>query len=166
MITDLSIFEGSEAEKIFIKTATKNNFKIIRKATPSEDMNQHWDFLLQDKDKIQFTVDVKAHKHKYRNGPLLEECFWIEWKNVRGDKGWIYGIADYIAFIYFGSIYLYNRCELRDAATELVNFNKKVDKSSLALNCIYTRKNRKDQVSMISIPSLHYRVEPSAVWII
>lgn len=163
---DISTFEGTEAEKLFINTALRKNHKIIRKATPSEDMNQHWDFLLSDKHGLdmQFTVDVKAHKHKWRNGPLLENYFWIEWKNVRGDKGWIDGQADYIAFIYFNNIYFYKRKELREAAASLVNFNKLVDKSSLALNCIYTRKNRKDQVSMISIPDLHKKIKPLAIW--
>jgi hypothetical protein len=166
MITDISTFEGSEAEKLFVATALKKNHSVIRKATPSEDMNQHWDFLLSDRNglDLQFTVDVKAHKHKWRNGPLLENYYWVEWKNVRGNNGWLDGQADYIAFIYFNNIYFYNRKDLRDAAAKLVNFNKKVNKASLSLNCIYTRKDRKDQVSMISILDLHKITKPSIIW--
>jgi hypothetical protein len=166
MITDLSTFEGSEAEKLFVTTALKKNYSVIRKATPSEDMNQHWDFLLSNTKNSTLTVDVKAHKHKWRNGPLLENYYWIEWKNVHGNHGWIHGIADFIAFIYFNNIYLYDRNELLIASIKLVDFNKQVDKASLALNCIYTRKNREDQVSMISIHDLHKMLKPSIIWTI
>lgn len=164
---DLSTFEGTEAEKLFVTTAAKYKVQVVRKATPSEDMNQHWDFLIRFvKNGNDFTVDVKAHKHKWRNGPLLDDYFWIEWKNVRGNPGWISGTADYIAFIYYNNIYFYERHNLEGTAREFVDFNKRVDKSSLALNCIYTRKDRKDEVSLISIPRLNKLTKPVFIWAI
>jgi len=130
-------------------------------------MNQHWDFLLRFvKNGNDFTVDVKAHKHKWRNGPLLDDYFWIEWKNVRGNTGWISGTADYIAFIYYNNIHFYERCNLKDTARSFIDFNKHVDKSSLALNCIYTRRDRKDEVSLISISRLNKITKPVFSWTI
>ena len=161
---DLSSYEGTEAEKLFLKTAIKYKYEIIRKADPSEDMFQHWDFLIKNKD-YEFKVDVKAHKHIYRNGPLLKDWFWIEWKNVRGSDGWINGMADLIAFQYNNYFYLYLRKSLENFARGNVNFNKIVYKSSEAKNCIYTRKDRNDQLSMIKITDLNSVCMPST-WII
>lgn len=164
MNKDISRFEGKKAEKIFLETAIREGVNFIRKATKEEDVKEHWDFLLKDYNNVKFLIDVKAHKHEYRNGPLLKDWYWIEWKNVNGDKGWIHGKADYIAFIYFDKIYIYNRCELRDAADDLIDKTKIVKKASLAQNCIYQRFGRKDQLSMIKITSLHSRISPEIIW--
>lgn len=164
MIHDQSTAEGINAEETFLR-AIKRRFSFIRKANTEEDTRKHWDYLLSNNG-VEFTVDVKAHKHKWRGGPLLENYYWIEWKNVWGNKGWIDGEADFIAFFYFDKIYFYNRCELRDRAREMVNFNKQATKASEAIHCVYTRPNRKDLTSMISIQGLHAMVEPACTIII
>lgn len=159
---DISTYEGTQAEKLFLKTANEYNCKLIRKANPNEDKFEHWDFLLSKNEK-QFTIDIKAHKHEYRNGPLLKYWFWFEFKNVKGNKGWLFGQADYIAFEYFGKFLLYNRKELAKIVVSLVDTKCLVKKPKEAKYKLYQRHGREDQVSLIKISDLP---EPKAKWII
>lgn len=62
-----------------------------RKSSRKDDMYRHIDFyILDDDSEIIATVDVKGENQ-------LNEI-WVELKNVRGDKGWLYGDASVIAF--------------------------------------------------------------------
>jgi hypothetical protein len=45
-----------------------------------------------------FKFDVKGIKRDTRHGNLNTKIVWTESKNVRGNPGWLYGKADYIAF--------------------------------------------------------------------
>jgi hypothetical protein len=59
---------------------------IIRRATPDENMNEHWDML----DAEFGRVDVKAAKRKYRGGPV-DYTMWWELRTVKRptpQKGW------------------------------------------------------------------------------
>ena len=164
MIIDSSLIEGNSAAQLFVDTAKKYNYTIIRKASPSEDMFQHWDFLISNKEG-KLKVDVKAHKHEYRNGPLLKDWFYIEWKNVRGENGWIDGMADLIAFQYNKYFYLFRRNSLQTFAKANTNFSKVATRSLDCKYCIYTRKDRKDQISMVKISDL-VKIEYPSIWTI
>lgn len=62
-----------------------------RKSSKKDDMYRHIDFyILDDDSELIATVDVKGENQ-------LNEI-WVELKNVRGDKGWLYGDASVIAF--------------------------------------------------------------------
>lgn len=151
---NISIIDGTAAEKKFILDAANNGWEIIRHADSSEDMFSHWDLLVKTPNGLK-TVDVKAHKHIYRNGPLLPNWLWIEWLNVRGDKGWLRGEADYIAFEYFNTWLIYERESLCVLCELLVDFDRIASRASEADYCIYTRKNRKDQTSKVMISDLN-----------
>jgi len=59
---------------------------IIRRATPDENMNEHWDMI----DAEFGRVDVKAAKRKYRGGPV-DHTMWWELRTVNRptpQKGW------------------------------------------------------------------------------
>lgn len=64
------------------------------RATKNENIFEHWDV---SENGIKY--DVKAMK-KFKRGDLntTDRIHYIELKNVRGDDGWVYGKADYIAF--------------------------------------------------------------------
>lgn len=154
MITQSKI-EGNNAEKNFIRVAERSGWQFLRKARRLEDMHQHWDALLLDEFNEEVKVDIKAHKHTKRNGPLLEGWFWIEWANVRGNDGWLCGLSDYIAFEYFDSWFIYDTPNLRARCEELVDFDKKATSAKDAEYKIYTRRDRKDQTSKIRISDLN-----------
>lgn len=154
MITQSKI-EGNKAEKDFIRIAERNGWQFLRKARRLEDMHQHWDALFLDEFNEEVRVDIKAHKHTRRNGPLLEGWFWIEWVNVIGNDGWLCGSSDYIAFEYFDSWFIYDTPSLRARCEELVDFSKTVSHAGEAEYKIYTRKGRKDQTSKVRISDLN-----------
>ena len=61
-------------------------------STKDEDMYLHWDL------KIEAKIDVKSLKKQSREDVMYNENFhWVETQNVRGDKGWLYGEADFFA---------------------------------------------------------------------
>jgi hypothetical protein len=64
-----SFLEGRESEDEFI---SRRGNSFIRKATRSEDIEEHWDVL----DKELGRVDVTAAKRKYRGGPINNTIWW------------------------------------------------------------------------------------------
>jgi len=83
---------GDKAEASFEKAVSLTNLK-IRKSTRHEDMHHHIDYHVTNLAGQWRAFDVKAYKKSSEAGNIL-----IEWKNVRGKDGWIYGKADFIAF--------------------------------------------------------------------
>lgn len=149
-----SKIEGNAAEQSFIKAAERNGWQLVRKAKRLEDMHQHWDFLFLDEFNEEVKIDIKAHKHTRRNGPLLKDWFWIEWANVRGNDGWLCGSSDYIAFEYYNNWYIYDTPELKRKCETLVDFGSIASSAADSEYKIYTRKNRKDQTSKVRISDL------------
>lgn len=153
-----SYTEGKVAEQCFKERAEDNGWEYIRDATRSEDITSHWDQLYIEPDNGIVSVDIKAHKHVYRHGPLLKDRFWVEFRNVNGRPGWLYGEAKYIAFEYFGAWYIYDREILTGACELLVDMDAPiVDKPSRADYRIYQRTGRKDQTSLVMICDLPYK---------
>ena len=148
--------DGTEAENAYVKALEGDEsglYKFLRHATTSEDMMQHWDLKFRCGGSPLLS-DVKSHRHKYRHGPLLEGFFVVEWKNVAGKKGWILGEADEIAYEYYDDFYVFNRQELMNYTFMITDFSKKVTKFFDCVNCIYQRKDRKDQMTLIKISGL------------
>ena len=63
------------------------DFNNIQFPTEREDMNEHWDVKING-----VKIDVKAIKKDNEN------IHFVEFKNVLGNKGWLYGEADGFAF--------------------------------------------------------------------
>ena len=76
-----SFEQGTEAENLFCKIRGSN---ILRRATPDEDINEHWDVL----DSEFGRVDVKSAKRKYRNGPI-DNTIWWEIRTVKRPPNYI-----------------------------------------------------------------------------
>lgn len=100
------------------------------------------------------SIDVKAMKKVQRGGKVDPDIIWIEFRNNAGDEGWIYGEQDWIAFEKPEAYVICKREDLMHLAEWLCNLNKRVDKAKDALYKGYTRKNRKDLISMIRFSDL------------
>jgi hypothetical protein len=147
--------EGTAAEQAYITSLENEGYIYIRHATPTEDRQDHWDLMFKDPDVgVTFTTDVKAQRHKYRGGPLLEDFLVIEWKNVAGKEGWILGKAYEIAYEYLDNFYVFNRKELMNYAFMVTDFCKIVTKFSDCVHGIYQRKDRKDQMTLLKLSDL------------
>jgi len=82
------MIRGKNAEKeyarIYSGATDQNNIEF---STEQEDIKQHWDVSING-----VKIDVKAIKKDNEN------IHFVEFKNVLGNKGWLYGDADGFAF--------------------------------------------------------------------
>lgn len=111
---------GDHAEKLFVKIAKNRGWGVVP-ATQSEDMREHWDFMIV-KDSQRVKVDVKSQKkiHK-RDFEPSDTYTFVELKNVNGRQGWLYGKADMIAFEFEGYFINVPRARLVKWIDENVN---------------------------------------------
>jgi hypothetical protein len=76
------MIRGKRAEKEYAKL-----YKNVRWPTEEEDYSEHWDVEING-----IKIDVKAIKKDDEN------IHFVEFKNVLGKRGWLYGDADGFAF--------------------------------------------------------------------
>ena len=76
------MIRGKRAEKEYAKL-----YKNVELPTEKEDYSEHWDVKVNG-----IKIDVKAIKKDNEN------IHYVEFKNVLGKKGWLYGDADGFAF--------------------------------------------------------------------
>ena len=88
---------GEKAEDLFENLALKKNLK-VQKATTKQQLS-HIDFILTNAKNQSFFFDIKARKKVSRSSDSYsDDLVWIEFKNVAGNQGWLYGGSDYIVF--------------------------------------------------------------------
>ena len=114
----------------------------VRKSTKQEDIHMHVDYWYDDEG-----VDVKGNN--------LPDEIWVEFKNVRGDKGWLFGEATTIAFDMpeLAGFVVVDREELKDYCKEHVDFSTTVPKSQAYKKC-YSRKDREDLITYLVLDDL------------
>ena len=138
--------KGKEAEYLLCELF--QIFGETKMSSENEDIYEHWDFSFTIK------VDVKTMKKLNRNDEdYNEDIHWIELRNVHGNKGWVHGKAQVIAFETKETWILVERPKL----IELLD-SKIIDKENFVtspqLYRIYRRSNRKDAVVLINTQDL------------
>ena len=92
------------------------------------------------------SVDVKGGNHP--------NTIWVEFKNVKGDNGWMYGKAEYIAFDMpeLGGFVMVRTQELARLCEEIVEpvFVTKQE----ATRKYYQREGRQDVISRLELPDI------------
>ncbi len=113
-----------------------------RKSSRAEDIFMHVDFWHGD-----IGVDVKGNN--------LPDEIWIEFKNVRGEPGWVFGEATYIAFDMpeLHGFALVERQELQNYCRQNVDFSGLVAKQDAYKKC-YQRKDREDLITKLILQDL------------
>ena len=128
--------QGENAEVRFSRVLTNPET-----ATTHQNIHEHWD--LKDKD---FKYDVKAMKKWNRSDKEpTDRIHFIELKNVRGDRGWLYGEADYIVFETRAHWVLVNRPKLQ-TWIDGMNLAQSTEKEIYKL---YSRVGRKDLMTIV-----------------
>jgi len=123
-------------------------FKNFKEATKKENIYDHIDLTVDG-----MTVDVKGMKKLNRDdADVNPDIHWIEFQNVRGDKGWVYGKADYIAFETPDGFIMIDRISLLEWCREMITDRKIKDKKELYK--LYSRKGRKDVISLVRTEDL------------
>ena len=146
---------GRVAEVRFVRAA-RNKGLHVTKSTHTEDMHDHIDYWLAMSDLgKRWGVDVKGNN--------LPDEIWVEFKNVRGDAGWLYGGATIIAFDIpeEGGFSIVDREELAFFCEKHVK-NEAVSNKKDAYLKKYTRKDREDVITILKLHDikslLSYRV--------
>ena len=113
----------------------------------TEDIHQHIDYWLAYKGPTKWGVDVKGNN--------LPDEIWVEFKNVQGNEGWLYGGAKIIAFDMpeEGGFSVVDREELAFFCDKYVSKEKVQNKNEAYLKR-YTRKDRKDEISIVKLHDL------------
>ena len=152
---------GEKAEDLFEKMALKRNLK-LQKATYKQQLS-HIDFILTNENNDIFLLDIKARKKISRTSEAFsDDLVWIEFKNVAGNQGWLYGASDYIAFEREDDFVIVPRNNLVLLCERLVS-NTRVQKSKDCLYNKYTRKDRKDELSLIKMEDIIKNIKVS-IW--
>ncbi len=125
---DYSISEGRRAEDRFSRLMISRGNTCV-KSSKYDDINKHIDFYVNG-----IGVDVKGNRHL--------ETIWVELTNVRGNKGWLKGEADYIVFdiIELNSFCFFKR-------KDILEFSKSVTekaKDKTEYGKLYSRNGRSD----------------------
>jgi hypothetical protein len=143
---------GERAEDLFEKIVLEKKLN-VQKATTKQQLS-HIDFIITNAKKETFFFDVKARKKISRSSDSFsDDLVWIEFKNVVGNDGWLYGASDYIAFERESDFVVVPRKNLASLCERLVS-NVKVDNSKDCLYKKYSRKDRKDELSLIKMKDI------------
>ena len=128
----------TESEKLFYSLVEGCDW-----STDESDMYDHIDIITPE-----YTVDVKGIKkfNRYDNS-FSPDIHWIEFQNVRGNKGWIYGKADYIAFQIPNEFILIDRELLLNWCRKVIVDKKPKRKKELYK--LYNREGRQDIISLV-----------------
>ena len=147
------IQSGLGAEQIFDQIAESKNLE-VKNARRRENIHKHIDKYITQESKT-WSVDIKARKKTSRSdSDAQDEWIWIEFQNVRGNLGWLYGEADNIAFETQDSFVIVDRKSLIDYVENAVDMAKPVRKSYLAKYKTYQRAGRNDLLTMVELSKI------------
>lgn len=147
---DKSGLDGLSVEKRFEKWCVKRGNRVYE---PPKQVNieDHIDVIIYDKKDNRHTADIKAQKRIHRSSDKQLSWTWVEFTNVNGKAGWLYGKADYIIFSLNKGWLFVKLNKLKDLSERLVDMDTIVKTPQAAKYKIYQRPGRKDKIALIEI---------------
>ena len=134
---------GLGAEQLFAQIAASKHLE-IKNSKRRENIQKHIDKYVTD-DVGTWSVDIKARKKTRRSDDnAQDDWIWIEFQNVRGNTGWLYGEADYIAFETRDNFVIVKKDSLIEYVEGAVDMGKSVKYSGEAKYKTYRRAGRND----------------------
>ena len=153
---------GQVAEDLFQISCWKKGYNVT-KSSRSKDMFDHIDYYVKTKGGELRSFDVKSRKRTKRGDKNFnDDWIWIEFKNVNGKNGWLYGKADYIAFERKDSFLIVQRKELAGLCEKRVDLETKVKNANQARYKSYTSWQRKDVLSQIKTEDI---IKNTKTWV-
>jgi hypothetical protein len=153
---------GLGAEELFDQIALSKHLE-IKNARRRENMQKHIDKYVTD-DVGTWSVDIKARKKTRRSDDnAQDDWIWIEFQNVRGNTGWLYGEADCIAFETQDNFVIVKKDSLIEYVENVVDMGKSVKHSSQARYKTYRRAGRNDLLTMVELSEIKNNCEYS-IW--
>jgi hypothetical protein len=143
-----SFDSGAAAHESFKQLAISRGWS-VKDSTPHQDMKHHID-VIATMDNLVCTFDIKARKKIARaDESAQDDWLYVEFLNVRGDDGWLYGKANFIAFEQSDAFLIVHRRSLAKYCEAVVDRKIKVAAPHLCQYKSYTRKGRSDEISLI-----------------
>ena len=150
---DKCFSRGKQFEKELMYIFQRKGYE-TQESNELEDKYKHIDFYARGKDGSFYGVDAKAMK-SIDYGKTVQDTFtYVEWLNVRGNKGWLYGEAEVIGFERTSDVILIRRLDLLDFCRSTVSRKCCAKDAPSALYKVYTRPSRKDLISLIRLDDL------------
>ena len=116
---------------------------------------RHIDFWIQGSKLPRTAVDVKARKKvKRADDKFNDEVIWIEFANVQGKKGWLYGASHIIAFERENDFLLVERKLLAKLCENLCDLSQLNVNVRQPLYTGYQRSGRRDLLSLIKMTDI------------
>lgn len=144
---------GDKAESSFEAAAHKAGL-LCEKASFQEEI-RHIDFWVEGVKVPRMAVDVKSRKKiKRTDVKFNDELLWIEFANVQGKRGWLYGSSNIIAFEREQDFLLVDRKLLARLCEKLCDVSRLNVDIRMPLYTGYQRKGRKDLLSLIKITDI------------
>lgn len=142
---------GKEKEGEFARDLCEELGGIALPATEKQDMFDHVDVLWKyDKKMKPAKIDVKGMKKDKRNDNKPNpDIHWIEFQNVNGNLGWLYGKADCIAFETLDEWIIIKRAHLAEVMQNAVKNNSITRNINEAYYRYYQREGRKDIITKV-----------------
>ena len=140
--------QGAKAEHVYARILEDSGFDVV-KATIQEQF-KGIDFNISG----DFSVDVKAMKRLQRSGDVQDKYVWLEIKNTSGGEGWLYKEADFVAFEREEDFIMIKKKYPQNLVEDLVDLETFVANAQDCLYKAYTRKDRKDLLTMIQMSDL------------
>ena len=153
---------GLGAEQLFDQIAESKSLE-IKNAKRRDNIQKHIDKYVTD-DVGTWSVDIKARKKTRRSDDnAQDDWIWIEFQNVRGNTGWLYGEADYIAFETQDNFVIVKKDSLIEYVEGAVDMGKSVKYSGEAKYKTYRRAGRNDLLTMVELSEIKNNCEYS-IW--
>jgi len=159
-------FKASRIMEATFADEAKERGYDVTKSSFHEDTKEHIDFFLE-KDGLSFSVDVKGRKKVNRHdNSYTDNSTWVEFKNINGNPGWLYGKANYIVFEQADKYIFINREHLLAYCLDAVE-DSYVSTGKEARYKYYTRSGREDLLSRIELGKAvksDFFSEPPMIW--
>jgi hypothetical protein len=140
---------GKEKEIEFSELLLSEYGGEVLKSSKEDDMYNHIDIIWTYKNNS-YSFDIKGAKKASRSDYVPDyNIHWIELQNVRGNLGWLYGKADYIAFETLDDWLVVKRTDIINLIDKKV-IDKLISKSK-NFYTYYQRDNRQDIV--VKVPT-------------
>lgn len=145
--------EGLKDENFVMEAVQHTLGGTCYKASDKDDMRKHIDFWWESPRKGKIGIDVKGRKKNKRTDKRFDDSIvWIEFKNVLGHKGWLYGESEYIAFRTEYKIYFVKTKTLRKFSEEKIEGKELVFETPQSFYVPYQRKKYGRLDMMIKVP--------------
>lgn len=136
---------GSETQNNFVKACESVGY-VCSKSTELVDIKEHIDYYITRKNNTKTSVDVKGGNHP--------KVIWVEFNNVNGEKGWLYGKAELIAFDMpeLSGFVIVETKELQEVCDIIVE--KVFVTKQEATRKLYQRNGRRDVISRLELTDI------------